>query len=104
MGTRNLTIVYCGGKPVVAQYGQYDGYPSGQGATALAFARRLDSSARRAVFRAKLERTRFVTDAELDDMYRSVGVEDEWLTAEQARECNRRWPFFNRLLLRPNCC
>lgn len=96
VGTNNLTIVYSGGKPVVAQYGQYDGYPSGQGAIALSFARRLNSPARRAVFQAKLERTRFVTDTELDDMYRSVGVEGGWLTTEQAQECNRRWPFFDR--------
>ena len=33
MGTRNLTKVIKDGKVVVAQYGQWDGYPSGQGAT-----------------------------------------------------------------------
>lgn len=34
MGTRNLTKVIKDGKVVVAQYGQWDGYPSGQGTTA----------------------------------------------------------------------
>lgn len=37
MGTRNLTVVIKKAKPVVAQYGQWDGYPSGQGATVLNF-------------------------------------------------------------------
>lgn len=31
MGTRNLTVIIQNGKPVVAQYGQWDGYFSGAG-------------------------------------------------------------------------
>lgn len=40
MGTRNLTFVIDKeGQVKVAQYGQWDGYPSGQGATILEFAK-----------------------------------------------------------------
>lgn len=40
MGTRNLTMVIDRkGEIKVAQYGQWDGYPSGQGATILEFAK-----------------------------------------------------------------
>ncbi len=39
MGTRNLTIVVHQGETQVAQYCQWDGYPSGQGITVLEFLR-----------------------------------------------------------------
>lgn len=39
MGTRNLTKVIKGGETVVAQYGQWDGYPSYSGIEALKFLR-----------------------------------------------------------------
>ena len=39
MGTRNLTCVFYNGEYKVAQYGQWDGYPEGQGATCLKFLR-----------------------------------------------------------------
>lgn len=37
MGTRNLTAVYYNGEYRIAQYGQWDGYPEGQGHTVLEF-------------------------------------------------------------------
>ena len=42
MGTRNLTMVIKDGQPRIAQYGQWDGYPEGQGLTALAFLQNAD--------------------------------------------------------------
>ncbi len=39
MGTRHLTCVFLNGEYKVAQYGQWDGYPSGQGITVLSFLR-----------------------------------------------------------------
>jgi len=37
MGTRNLTAVMLNGEYKIAQYGQWDGYPEGQGKTILEF-------------------------------------------------------------------
>ncbi len=37
MGTRHLIIIYYNGKYVLAQYGQWDGYPEGQGFKILKF-------------------------------------------------------------------
>ncbi len=37
MGTRNLTMVISQGETKVAQYGQWDGYPSGVGSCLLSF-------------------------------------------------------------------
>lgn len=42
MGTRNLTIVKSKGKTKVAQYGQWDGYPTGQGKTIADFLKTVD--------------------------------------------------------------
>jgi len=41
MGTRSLTCVVLDGKFKIAQYGQFDGYPSGQGSTALSIMREI---------------------------------------------------------------
>ena len=43
MGTRNLTKVIKNNKVVVAQYGQWDGYPAGQGITAFNFLKSLEN-------------------------------------------------------------
>lgn len=40
MGTRGLTMVICDGETKVAQYGQWDHYPEGNGITCLEFTKR----------------------------------------------------------------
>lgn len=64
MGTRNLTLVQLDGKYHVAQYGQWDGYPSSQGATILDFLATVDLEQ----FKAKLRLCRFATDLERKGM------------------------------------
>ena len=69
MGTRNLTAVMIDGKYKIAQYGQWDGYPSGQGVTVLAFLHGWD----RAKFAKQVNKCRFITDKEADKIDKKFG-------------------------------
>lgn len=62
MGTRNLTMVIHKGEAKVAQYGQWDGYPSGQGATALQFLKTADLEE----FKKKLEKIVFANEEQVE--------------------------------------
>lgn len=57
MGTRHLVSVVKDGEFKIAQYGQWDGYPSGQGVTVLAF---LKNKKRVAKLKKSLDRVRFL--------------------------------------------
>jgi hypothetical protein len=71
MGTRNLTAVFMDGEYVVAQYGQWDGYPEGQGATCLNFLRdEMDES----IFREQLKKIHFGDEKELGDLFSEFGA------------------------------
>lgn len=69
MGTRGLTCVVADGDYRIAQYGQWDHCPSGQGKDVLAFLRSMDER----MFRAQLARC-------------------AWLTPEQAKGMTLRDP------------
>ena len=62
MGTRNSTLVKVDGKIKVAQYGQWDGYPTGQGTTIQEFLREVDLED----FKNKVRKVRELTKEESD--------------------------------------
>jgi hypothetical protein len=64
MGTRNLTMVVKGGKFKVAQYGQWDGYPSGNGLIVLNFLKTVDLNE----FGKKVAALRWLTKKEIKDV------------------------------------
>ena len=64
MGTRNATIVIKDNKTKVAQYGQWDGYPSGQGVTALNLLRQANLSQ----FGTEVDKLDWFTEKELEDL------------------------------------
>lgn len=95
MGTRNLTMVIKDEKIKVAQYGQWDGYPSGQGKTAINFLRKFDERA----FGYQVDKCKFVDDEkqkEIDDWFRSIGVTDGWMNMDQSRQFKAKYPLFSR--------
>lgn len=71
MGTRNLTAVFMDGEYKVAQYGQWDGYPEGQGTVCLNFLRDEMDEAK---FREELNKVHFGSEAELDSIFVEFGA------------------------------
>lgn len=61
MGTRHLIAVVVDGEYKIAQYGQWDGYPSGQGLNVLGFLNNRDIE----VFREQCRKLRWITDDEI---------------------------------------
>ncbi|HCQ9645363.1 TPA: hypothetical protein OMQ22_003603, partial [Acinetobacter baumannii] len=70
MGTRHLICVQHNNEYKVAKYGQWDGYPSGQGAGILEF---LKGSFNKALFIQKLDNIFEPTDEQVKAWYRDAG-------------------------------
>jgi hypothetical protein len=72
MGTRNLTkVINKAGQTVVAQYGQWDGYPSGQGLTALYHAHNAK------MIEDNLSKCYFPSQEELDNINSIIGASNK---------------------------
>lgn len=65
MGTRGLTKVISNGEAVIAQYGQWDHYPAGQGATVLKF---VSDSVNIHALKTGLSNVYYPTDSELEEI------------------------------------
>jgi hypothetical protein len=76
MGTRNLTCVYKNGEYKVAQYGQWDGYPEGQGITILEFLKKVKMDE----FSKAIDECRWITQEELDKIDKDInnGILINW--------------------------
>ena len=75
MGTRHVTMVILDEKPVIAQYGQWDGYPDGQGATILEFLETMIEK----TMREKLAKCRFITPEEATKFDAEIAASDKGL-------------------------
>lgn len=73
MGTRNLTLVQLNNEYCVAQYGQWDGYPSYTGINILKFLRTMDKNK----FIEKLKNTKFITKQDYHNYWMELGIDIE---------------------------
>jgi hypothetical protein len=97
MGTRGLTVVVQNGTEKVAQYGQWDHYPAGQGAVILGWLNTI-TPAELVDFRQKVHDLKTITDAEIDAAWEEIapGVTDWMITPEQSAEFKSRYPGLDR--------
>lgn len=94
MGTRNLTIVYLDGEYKVAQYGQWDGYPEGQGMTALRFLREEMDEEK---FKLAVRNSSFIDPEDLRSIYEKYGAgSDGLITLSDADRMKKDYPEFSR--------
>lgn len=98
MGTRNLVSVYVDGVPVVAQYGQWDGYPGGQGRVVLDFCRKyLKTPEGREAFKTKLRQCRWLREGEAAEFLQKIGVgEGAFMSMAQAGQYDDQFPYQSR--------
>jgi len=80
MGTRHLIAVQKDGEYKVAQFGQWDGYLSGQGDSILKFF----SENNLETFRNKVDNCFFGTQEQIDEVYAPYTNGDGWMTMEQS--------------------
>jgi len=91
-----LTVVIQKEKPKIAQYGQWDGYPEGNGVTILNFVRKKKNLEK---LRTNLKRTRFSNrkdEKELKEWMKSMGCENGWMNMDQANAYQKRLPYLTR--------
>ena len=81
MGTRGLTIVRKDGKNVIAQYGQWDHSPEGQGTTILNFISNPDNLNR---LESNLSLCRFIDDNEMEKLMEGYETNNGFWTFEEA--------------------
>lgn len=95
MGTRNLIAVKIDDKYRIAQYCQWDGYPSGQGVDILNFLLGYDRSAFESKVRSLGE---FYTDQELNVLWNEAGADPNtgMIDFESAKKFGEKMPELSR--------
>jgi hypothetical protein len=95
MGTRNLTMVISNEETKISQYGQWDGYPEGNGITILNFLEQVDLEK----FKEKLNKVRFMNDQDdkkLEDFLARIGAKDGWMNSGQSDLFKKEYPYLSR--------
>ena len=87
MGTRNVTMVISNGETKVAQYGQWDGYPGGQGATALRILTQIANEGGFDTLKNRVNKLTWLTEAQSKEIDALPG--DTWV--EKYPYLSRDW-------------
>lgn len=94
MGTRHLTMVHSGGEYPVSQYGQWDGYPSGQGTTILEFLKNSDM----AKFKEQVDSLTQLTPEQVESKWVEKGAKpgDSFVSMDIAADFREDYPHLSR--------
>jgi hypothetical protein len=95
MGTRHLIAVVLKGEYKVAQYGQWDGYPTGQGIIICDF---IQNEMKLTKFKKALKECKFISSKEIQRRYVSVGADpkSEWVNMDISDKFAAKWPHLVR--------
>lgn len=93
MGTRNLSMAKVDGVLKIAQYGQWDGYPSGAGVEILSFIKRTDMNE----FKDKVRKCNFVEPEHIRNLWESLGADKSGVVSmDIASKMEEQYPQFSR--------
>lgn len=96
MGTRHIVAVKIDGEYKVAQYGQWDGYPSGQGRAILQFLKSLDATGFETL-KQKCRQLSWIDEAHLEKMWQDAGADkDGMISCDKAEAFGKAHPEFSR--------
>jgi hypothetical protein len=94
MGTRNLTIVTLKNEYKVAQYGQWDGYPSGQGTTICEF---IQNKMNLEKFKKAVSECSYIDPKKFEEMWRKAGADERGLIEwSKGKAFGKKYPEFDR--------
>ncbi len=99
MGTRHSILVQIDNKYKVAQYGQWDGYPSGQGVTILGFLISLMQEGENGVnkFKNQLRELKSISSEELRKKWKECGADDSgWVDITVSNKFKAKYPYLYR--------
>jgi hypothetical protein len=101
MGTRHLISVVHNNEYKIAQYGQWDGYPSGQGVDVLKFCKEfLADPCSLNIFLKQLDKVRFIDTDEYSKLWANIGIDlnqnNGYVTISQSDKFDAKYPYFSR--------
>jgi len=98
MGTRGLSCAFVDGQFKVAQYGQWDHYPSGQGTSIAVFIENLLNEGRLDEFTEAIRECRFLTNEEVEQKQNQVigKTNGGWINMEQSDKLLKELPELHR--------